>query len=116
MKLYQEILLLQGYFDGYYVVENVQSWYDPLIEPQKVGRHYFWTNFNLPKEKVGRKQIAHNDNPEKMEKRLGFDLSGYKFPSDYPKQKVLNNCVHPEIGEIILKAASNQKHKDYELE
>jgi len=33
MKLYEEILFLQGYFEGKWVVENVISWYNPLIKP-----------------------------------------------------------------------------------
>src|SRR3990167_9844360 len=34
MKLYEEILFLQGYFKGKWIVENVISWYNPLIKPQ----------------------------------------------------------------------------------
>ena len=50
MKLYQEIILLDNYYDGYYVVENVVPYYEPLIEPQKLGRHLFWSNFEIPKD------------------------------------------------------------------
>ena len=39
MKLYEEILLLKHYFKGQGCVENVQSFYKALIEPQVVGRH-----------------------------------------------------------------------------
>lgn len=41
MKLYEEILLMQGYFEGKYVIENVISWYKPLIPPQEINKHYF---------------------------------------------------------------------------
>lgn len=47
MKLYEEILFLQGYFKGKWCVENVIAWYDPLIPPNKMADHYFWTNFIL---------------------------------------------------------------------
>ena len=47
MKLYQEILFLKHFFKGKYVVENVVSFYDPLIEPVVFCRHYFWSNFNI---------------------------------------------------------------------
>ena len=47
MKLYEEILFLQGYFKGKWCVENVISWYNPLIPPNNIGDHYFWTNFIL---------------------------------------------------------------------
>src|SRR5690606_13001595 len=48
MKLYQEILFLDNYFKGEYVVENVIPFYSPLIHGKKRGRHLYWTNFNLP--------------------------------------------------------------------
>lgn len=48
MKLYQEIIFLQKYFDGLWVVENVKPFYDPLIKPSiQLGRHLFWSNFKL---------------------------------------------------------------------
>ena len=51
MGLYQEIILLQTFFKGKYVIENVKSYYEPLIQPQVSGRHYFWANFLIPKLK-----------------------------------------------------------------
>ena len=49
MKLYQEIIFLQNYFKGKFVVENVIPYYEPLIVAQKRGRHLYWCNFVLPK-------------------------------------------------------------------
>ena len=37
MKLYQEIIFLQNWFDGKYCVENVVPYYEPLISAQKRG-------------------------------------------------------------------------------
>ena len=48
MTLYQEIVFLQHYFKGKFVVENVTPYYEPLIPAIKRGRHLYWTNFNLP--------------------------------------------------------------------
>lgn len=46
--LYQEIIFLQTFFDGGFVVENVKPYYEPLIKPKiNLGRHYFWSNFNI---------------------------------------------------------------------
>ena len=45
MILYEEIIFLQNYFKGKWVVENVISYYEPLIKPQIVGKHYYWANF-----------------------------------------------------------------------
>jgi len=105
MKLWQEILFLRGYFEGDWVVENVKSWYDPLIRPQESGRHYFWSNFNIPKlENVNSGKDVQIRNPnvvEEQEKEYGFDLSGFGL-REKQKRKMLNNVVHPRIGEVIL--------------
>ena len=48
LKLYEEIIFLSQFFKGKFCIENVISYYEPLIKPQKIGRHYLWTNFNIP--------------------------------------------------------------------
>ena len=113
MKLYKEIILLQQFYSkggGKYVVENVVSYYDPLIKPQKSGRHYFWANFkipNLPSAKIGRmdklKDGSRGDKKENL-KALGFDLSKYNVPN---KDKLLRNCVDPKIGLAIFQSAKD---------
>ena len=88
MKLYEEILFLQGYFKGRWVVENVDSWYNPLIKPIKLSRHYYWSNFIIPKSvtKNGKFSITGGANWEsgreqvkRLSKEFGFDLSKYKI-------------------------------------
>ena len=107
MRLYQEILLLQHFYDGDYVVENVESYYDPLIEPQRVHRHYFWSNvyisdINLP-------PVGKMDTQERvrLEEEYGYDLSEYDFT--VPKVKVISNCVHPKLGEHVFDAATGER-------
>src|SRR3990167_1794388 len=101
MRLWQEILFLQGYFKGKWVVENVVTWYDPLIEPQERGRHYYWSNFDIPDSEVF--NVTEIGNPgtkeygEKSEK-YGFNLDKYKVSSKYPKEKILRDIVHPKAG------------------
>jgi len=48
MKLYEEIIFLDNFYKGKYCVENVVSYYEPLVKPIKIGRHYLWSNFNIP--------------------------------------------------------------------
>lgn len=97
MKLYEEILLLQGYFNGHWVVENVESWYKPLIEPQRINKHYYWSNFEIsPIEKHSR---CHDGSIKELQERKGFDLSVY---SGIDKRLVLRNCVEPESGKSIF--------------
>jgi DNA (cytosine-5)-methyltransferase 1 len=112
MKLYEEILFLQGYFKGKYCIENVVSWYDPLIEPQKRGRHYYWTNFNISESDVF--DVTEIGNPGdfgygESSKKYGFNLDKYKISSKYPKDKILRDMVHPKVGEFILKCAYNRE-------
>jgi DNA (cytosine-5)-methyltransferase 1 len=49
MQLWQVIIFLKHHFDGKWVVENVNPYYEPLIQPTaKIGRHLFWANFRIP--------------------------------------------------------------------
>jgi len=101
MKLYEEILFLQGYFKGKYVVENVIAWYKPLIEPQEIQRHHFWTNFFINEIKLEADNIGKgiaND----FEKKFGFDLSKH---SGVDKRMVGRNCVDPKLGLHIFQEA-----------
>ena len=100
MKLYEEILLLQGYFKGKFVVENVIAWYDPLIKPFVYKEHYYWANFVISgKENANR---CHDAGNEALQELKGFDLSKYK---GIDKTKTLRNCVEPEAGKYIFDCA-----------
>ena len=61
MKLYEEIIFLQHFYKGKYCVENVKSYYDPLIKPQHIGRHYLWANFVIPKIELPKDEIGTMD-------------------------------------------------------
>ena len=54
MSLWQEIIFLQKWFKGKWVVENVKSYYPPLWPPKILDRHYFWANFPIRPIKVKR--------------------------------------------------------------
>jgi len=68
------------------LVENVISYYEPLIPPQKIGTHYFWTNFFVPQIKTESRK--HQDGIEELQKRKGFYLSSF---SGIDKVKTLRN-------------------------
>lgn len=99
MKLYQEIILLENYFEGKYVVENVKSYYTPLITPQESGRHYFWANFKLGNFQGNDKGFIKKQ-MNGLTERHGFDISKYKV--GYRKDQILRNCVDPKLGLYIL--------------
>jgi len=100
MKLYEEIIFLKYYFKGQWVVENVISYYEPLIKAQKKQRHYFWSNFSIPDIELKASNITHG-NIEHFSNMLGFDVSKYKGIN---KNVILKNCVHPKLGLHVFKS------------
>lgn len=110
MTLYQEIIWLQTFFKGKWVVENVKSYYKPLIQPKFVmGRHCYWSSdFILVKEHNQGNYSAIRDNVELMEKAYGYDLSAYRKPTDI--RKCLRNAVNPEDGKYIFENITRSKN------
>lgn len=100
MTLYEEIIFLKHFFKGKYIVENVISYYDPLIQPQISGRHYFWANFTIPNMPNKRKinDICGHHGNYNIQKHFPFDIS--IIPDS--KEKVIRNCCDPDIGRVIL--------------
>lgn len=107
MKLYEEIIFLNNYFEGKYVVENVIGFYKPLIIPQEIQRHYFWSNFHISKIKMKNDNIMYG-NIKHWEKFFNFNLDKYK---NINKVLLLRNCVRPELGLHILNCAFPKNHK-----
>lgn len=110
MQLYEEILFLEGYFEGKWVVENVISWYNPLIRPFEIERHYFWSNIVLPKIKIedgkihlcnGRNKETDKTQIERLKKEFNFDLSNYNLSTEKART-ALRNCVNPKTALHIL--------------
>ena len=102
MKLYEEIIFLDNWFDGLYCVENVIGYYDPLIKPQEIGRHYYWSSFIIRDKNVLASRIKENTGYKDLQNKLGFNLDKYGYPD---KRKLLRNCVEPEVGKLILDCA-----------
>ena len=101
MKLYEEIIFLQSYFKGKFVVENVIPFYEPLIPATKRGRHLYWTNFNLPgilSDRKGNFMEGKNE-VEKWCEFHKIDISSYK--GTQRKDKIARNLVDYEAGLTI---------------
>ncbi len=103
MNLYQEILFLKHFFNGKWVVENVKPYYKPLIQPsQDLGKHFFWSNFHIPKFKTF---SAHYESQSEIE---DFHKINLKFYNGYQrKKKIARNLVHYDTGLEIFKIARN---------
>ena len=103
MTLWQEILFLKHYYDGKWVVENVNPFYDPIIQPTRLmGRHMFWSNFYIPTFEYREADINRGKRADWAELH-GISIDGYKFNTR--TDKILRNCVHPETGLHILNCA-----------
>lgn len=110
MKLYEEIIFLKHFFNGKYCVENVISYYEPLISPKEAGNHYFWTNFHFSNWSNKARNLRNQD-IESPEKNMGFDLTAYELPYR-SKRDMINNLVIPELGLHIL----NESKRDVQPE
>lgn len=101
MNLYQEIILLQHWFDGMWVVENTVPYYEPLMEYQKSGGHIFWSNFRISDVDIGNRN--HRDgNVKSLQERKHIFLDRYDIKN---KRQILRNCVEPELGLHVLRAS-----------
>lgn len=110
MKLYEEILFLQGYFKGLWVVENVISWYEPLIKPYIYEQHFYWSNFKIEGKKYADRK--HNASQAELSNLKGFNLDKYK---GIDKRKILRNCVEPLAGLAIFNMAFNKNQEQLKL-
>jgi len=103
LKLYEEILFLRHTFKGLWVVENVKPYYEPLIAPTaSLGRHLFWSNFHIEPYQATDADI-HTGKRDEWQDTHGIDISGWTFQDR--TDKLLRNCVHPELGLHILECA-----------
>lgn len=113
MKLYEEIIFLNqvshssgtSFKKNPWVVENVISYYKPLIKPQIVCNHYFWSNFIISSIKIQGRGISKLI--KDMEKIKGFKADN----SPIRKDTFLRNCVIPELGLHIFNCAFRDKQR-----
>ena len=114
MNLYQEIILLENYCKVPWVIENVFPYYEPLMKPRKIGRHLFWSNYDMPViEPPHYKQLLYKQN--EGEKRQIMEWLGiyYKgniyYDGNNCVTQVLRNCVHPIVGLKVFEARFNNE-------
>ena len=120
MKLYQEIIFLDNYFNGKYVVENVIPFYEPLIPAKKRHRHLYWCNFNLPKVLTERKNPDLSRTKNLIDAMSEFhDYDFRKYKGKQRMNKIARNLVDYEAGKTILDTAmgimTKQDTKQIEL-
>ena len=108
LKLYEEVLFLDNYFDGKWVVENVIPYYEPLIAAQKRGRHLYWTNFTLPND-IDRKEgkgLVGGKIKNEVDLLCEFhDYDFKKYKGEQRVDKMARNLVDYKAGKTILETA-----------
>lgn len=110
-RLYEEIVFLQTYFKGPWIVENVIPYYEPMCNPKKIGRHLFWTNFEIPsfvepKQPKNFINEATVSGSKMMKEWLGIEYEGnIYYEGNHCPAQVLRNCVHPLTGLHVFKTA-----------
>ena len=102
LKLYEEVLFLQHYFKGKYVVENVIPYYEPLITAKKRGRHLYWTNFNLPND-LNDRRFAISQTKNELQALCKFhNINLESYEGTQSKLKIGRNLVDYEAAKTIL--------------
>lgn len=109
MKLYEEIIFLQKWYKGDWVVENVIPYYKPLIKPQAVlDRHVFWSNQPLRSDL----DYGYREDVSRATKEELAATHGISLPTGTKNQrKLLRNAVRPELGSDILNQLTNTESK-----
>ncbi len=111
-SLFEEIIFLQTYFKGKWYVENVVPYYLPYGNPTKIGRHLFWSNFNIPQMDNEPKSPKDMMNLATVEKKkimmnwlgIHYDKNIYYDGNHCPVQ-ILRNCIHPLMGLHVINQA-----------
>jgi len=125
MNLYQEIILLDHFFKGKYAVENVISFYEPLIPAKKRGRHLYWTNFNLPNVLSIRKKgdFIKSSNVKELSLFHDYDFNKLSMFKKFTYtshnggiriDKIGRNLVDYEAGKTIFETALGISRKENE--
>lgn len=117
LRLYEEAIFLKYNFSGAWVMENVKPYYEPLMDAKAIGRHMFWSNFEITDMEsphfpgfMTKQNIAAK---KALQDWLGihYDKNIY-YGTNHCVTQVLRNCVHPDIGLHVFNCMkSNFKFK-----
>lgn len=107
MSLWQEIIFLKNFFKGKWVVENVVPFYAPLMSGKVIGRHMYWSNFDvgnyeepIPKNFINLCNVAGKN---LMMDWLGIHYAeNIYYEGNHCPAQILRNCVHPNEGLSII--------------
>ena len=97
MRLYGLIFFLKHHFRGNWIVENVTTFYKPLIKPTCIrGRHYYWSNIAIP----SRSKKSMKNEIGGLGDSLRHKIHGFR--SGYTKKQEDRNKINDNEGLILL--------------
>ena len=111
MELYQEILLLNYFCKNKWVIENVKSYYVPLVKPFEVDRHYFWSNFFIHNRNFKPKSLTVTNSRESTRRNKNEHKAMLEKYHGLKSDNVqaLKNCVNPKLGLYVFDCAFERK-------
>jgi DNA (cytosine-5)-methyltransferase 1 len=99
--LYGLIIFLRRYCSSQWIVENVEPWYQALVQPNFVlSRHLIWNNFFIPHFECER--------TKNLKKMQSSEFLGHEFVQGVKgidRRQMLRNQVNSDLGLHIFKAA-----------
>jgi DNA (cytosine-5)-methyltransferase 1 len=102
MKLWQEIIYLNQFHKGLWIVENVIPYYEPFLPMFKqIGRHFIWSNFKIPVIELPKDEIG-----TMMKQYVGTGKHAHD------KKQEERNAVNPKLGLHILNCAQGIIEKE----
>lgn len=103
MKLYEEIIFLQQFYKGNWVIENVIPYYKPLIRPvAELDRHLFWSNRHINKYYGQRLYSGAVTDLSITQLSTFYGITLPKLTIN--KRKLLRNAVDPKLGLHVFNA------------
>lgn len=114
MKLYEEIIFLQHFSTGDWVVENVIPYYKPLVQPTvTIDRHHVWSNKQILPKDIERGYKVDLTRQTKSKETLSLAYGIELPPKTKDQRRLLRNAVNPQVGKYILELRNkfNDKYK-----
>lgn len=109
MQLYEEIIFLKYYSECKWIVENVKSYYDPLIRPTVyLDRHYFWSNFPITEKQFEYGGDIKKGHTKELQEIKGVNIDNYKLDGRR-KDSTIRSYVNPKLGLYVFNCAFKER-------
>ena len=109
MKLYEEIIFLKHFAKCKWVIENVKSYYKPLVRPSVyLDRNYFWSNFPITEKEFEYGGDIKKGHVKELQEIKGVNIDKYKLEGRR-KDSAIRSYVNPKVAQYIFNCAFKTK-------